>query len=214
MGQSAKTAIKENTKQKVIGTLIGFVIRLFGCTLRVHVDGGEHILSASKPVIIVFWHRNIMPATITWAKKMQNNRNVVTLTSASNDGALIEYAMKTFGIQSVRGSSSRRGALAIMELKSAIEHSSDICITPDGPRGPSEKLQLGVLKLAQLTGAPIISWHVKCSASWKLKTWDKFELPKPFSSLHITINEPVFVSRRVEADALEELKLSIEKQLS
>ena len=113
----------------------------------------------------------------------EHNRTpgLAALVSASKDGAFLAGILECFGVQPVRGSSSRRGPQALLELTTWAERGYDLAITPDGPRGPCYVVQDGVMSLAQLTGLPIVpvSYHV----NWKiqLKSWDRFQIPLPFS---------------------------------
>jgi hypothetical protein len=209
-----KIAVKGGKKEKIIGTLAGWLIQLLGCTLRVKFAIPTHFNQLQSPVILTFWHAQIVPATIAWLRKCPRSSPLCALTSASKDGAIIEHAMATFAVRSVRGSSSRRGTAALIELKKSIAAGIDVCITPDGPRGPAQVLQPGLLKLSQLTGAPILPLRIECSRSWRLNTWDRFEIPKPFATLHLCIDEPIFVSRKISDTVIENLRLDIEKRLS
>ena len=209
-----KSAIKGGTKEKIIGNLVGYIIQLLSRTLRIRVERPESFEALESAVILVFWHGQIIPATAAWIHCCPRPMPLVALTSASKDGAIIEHTMSTFDVQSVRGSSSRRGTAALIELKKTLDAGNDICITPDGPRGPHRILQLGPLKLAQLTGVPILPLRVHCSSSWKLKTWDSFEIPKPFSTLYLSIDAPHFIPRKCSEEEMETLRCQIEGNLS
>jgi lysophospholipid acyltransferase (LPLAT)-like uncharacterized protein len=209
-----KSAIKGGTKEKIIGNLVGYIIQLLSRTLRIRFERPESFDALDSSVILVFWHGQIIPATAAWIHCCPRPMPLVALTSASKDGAIIEHTMSTFNVQSVRGSSSRRGTAALIELKKTLDAGNDICITPDGPRGPHRILQLGPLKLAQLTGVPILPLRVHCSSSWKLKTWDSFEIPKPFSTLYLSIDAPHFIPRKCSEEEMETLRCQIEGNLS
>ena len=209
-----KSAIKGGTKEKIIGNLVGYIIQLLSRTLRIRFERPESFEALESSVILVFWHGQIIPATAAWIHCGPRPMPLVALTSASKDGAIIEHTMSTFDVQSVRGSSSRRGTAALIELKKTLDAGNDICITPDGPRGPHRILQLGPLKLAQLTGVPILPLRVHCSSSWKLKTWDSFEIPKPFSTLYLSIDAPHFIPRKCSEEEMETLRCQIEGNLS
>jgi len=209
-----KSAIKGGTKEKIIGNLVGYIIQLLSRTLRIRFERPESFEALDSSVILVFWHGQIIPATAAWIHCCPRPMPLVALTSASKDGAIIEHTMSTFNVQSVRGSSSRRGTAALIELKKTLDAGNDICITPDGPRGPHRILQLGPLKLAQLTGVPILPLRVHCSSSWKLKTWDSFEIPKPFSTLYLSIDAPHFIPRKCSEEEMETLRCQIEGNLS
>jgi lysophospholipid acyltransferase (LPLAT)-like uncharacterized protein len=110
------------------------------------------------------------------------------LASASKDGEIISAFLAHFGIRAIRGSSSRGGARALVEMKRAIEDGYIMAITPDGPRGPRYSMNPGLVKLAQITGGLILPIHVTYSSYWQLKTWDGFMIPKPFAKVHITFD--------------------------
>jgi len=115
--------------------------------------------------------------------------------------------MKSFGLGSVRGSSSRRGGAALIGLREVLEKGEDPAITPDGPRGPVYKLGQGVVYLAQQTGTGILPIHIEYSRAVRLKSWDRFMIPLPFSKVHVTFDEIIFVAP--EAD-IEEERVRIE----
>ncbi len=207
-------AIRGGTKEKILGTLAGWLIHALGCTLRVKWLHAASFENRDEPLILIFWHGQIMPAIIAWFRKNPRTRGLTALTSASKDGAIIEHTLRTYGVRAVRGSSSRRATSALLELKKTLESDTDICITPDGPRGPNRTLQAGPLKLSQLTGSQLLKIRVTCSASWKLKTWDSFEIPKPFSCIYLAVDEAVAIPRKIDAQEFENIRLQIEKDLS
>lgn len=209
-----KSTIKGGRKEKILGTLAGYLIKLLSLTLRIRFRNTDYFDALDGPVILIFWHGQIIPATAAWIGKCPRPHPLVALTSPSKDGAIIEHTMKTYNIDSVRGSSSRRGTAALIELKKTLDAGKDICITPDGPRGPAHEMQAGPLKLSQLTGAPLLPLRITCSSSWKLKTWDSFEIPKPFSTLHLCIDAPIFVPRKCSDEELENMRAEMEKKLS
>ena len=114
---------------------------------------------------------------------------MAALVSASRDGAFLAAILERFGIQPVRGSSSRRGAQALLELTTWAERGYDLTITPDGPRGPCYQIQDGVMSLAQLTGLPIVP--VSLNLNWKIrvKSWDRFQIPLPFARCEIAVGK-------------------------
>ena len=148
-----------------------------------------------RAIIGVFWHNRILVVPSVY-RRFCVGRDAVILTSASKDGAIIEGVMARFGLRCVRGSSSRRGGAAMRELITGVEAGFDIAITPDGPRGPVYKLGPGPIKLAQVTGAPVVPIHIHYSRYWELRSWDRFRIPKPFSRVKIvfeTLHHIAFV---------------------
>ena len=120
---------------------------------------------------------------------------LLALVSASKDGALLAAVLGKFGVEQVRGSSSRRGPQALLELTTRGEMGYDLAVTPDGPKGPRYTVQGGVISLAQVTGFPIIA--VTCNTYCKvcLKSWDGFQIPLPFSRCELILNKPLLVPR-------------------
>ena len=121
--------------------------------------------------------------------------------------------MAVFGLGAVRGSSSRRGVAALIGLKRALIDGHDVCLTPDGPRGPRYQIQAGFVKLAQASGSPVVPVHVRFSSAWRLKSWDRFVIPKPFSRVVVTFAEAIYVPRDLDDAAFEKERLRIESIL-
>jgi hypothetical protein len=140
-------------------------------------------------------------------------RRLAALVSASRDGALLAAVLARFGVQQVRGSSSRRGPQALLELTSRAETGYDLAVTPDGPKGPRYVVQQGVIALAQVTGSPIVP--VTCNTRWKfcLKSWDQFQIPLPFSRCEVFLKAPIFVQREANEVERENHRKSLEASL-
>ena len=182
-------------------------------TLRREVTGDVKTLNGhSTPIIHVLWHNQIFASPYLW-RKMYPKRECVVLTSASKDGAVLASAVKVFKVGAVHGSSSRRGAAAIVALRRAAKAGKDLVFTPDGPRGPRYQLQPGVVKIAQTTGLLIVPMHIEYLSCWTLKTWDRFRIPKPFSKVRITLREPITVPRVLDAEGFEKERLRLENSL-
>jgi lysophospholipid acyltransferase (LPLAT)-like uncharacterized protein len=138
---------------------------------------------------------------------------MAAMVSASKDGAFLAAILECFKVQPVRGSSSRRGPQALLELTTWSERGYDLAITPDGPRGPCYVVQEGIMSLAQLTGLPImpVSYHL----TWKIqvKSWDRFQIPLPFSRCEMFFEKPVRVSREASDTEREALRQQLELTL-
>lgn len=204
--------------QRLAASLIYFLARAYAMTLRVRwKDGSSTFFNESRgPAIYCLWHNRLalcMEAYLKYSKRRGFKRGLAALISASKDGAFLAAILERFGVQPVRGSSSRRGPQALLELTSWAERGYDLAITPDGPRGPCYIVQEGVISLAQLTGLPIIlfSFH----ASWKiqLKSWDRFQIPLPFSRCEMTFGEPIRIPREATDAQREEIRNAVEQAL-
>lgn len=208
--------IRTDRKSAMLGTAAGWLMKLVTATLRLdvrdHCGVGSPDL-AVPPVIYVLWHNRFFTVPAAWHKLCGKHRKSVTLTSASHDGDMVARAMAVFGLGAIRGSSSRRGVAALVGLKRALQAGDDVCLTPDGPRGPRYKIQPGVIKLAEASGAAIIPVHVKFHAAWRLKSWDRFVIPKPFSRVEVTFGEAIFLPRGMDPLAFEIERLKIESLL-
>ncbi len=194
--------MKIRANPELIGKLAAALMKLLGVTLRMQVDDRAGVLNPDfkMPLIWTFWHNRMIAVPLLRIRLVPHRRGAA-LTSASNDGAIIAQVMKSFGLRSVRGSSSRRGAAALAELRAVLEMGEDPAITPDGPRGPLYKLSQGVVYLAQQTGAGILPIHIEYSRALRLKSWDRFMIPLPFSRVHVTFDEIIFVPPDAEPEA-------------
>jgi lysophospholipid acyltransferase (LPLAT)-like uncharacterized protein len=215
MSGANNNQIRGGAKMALLGWLAGWSMRLIGLTLRVTVVdrcGLGRPGEMPHATIYALWHNRIfaVPPVWRWACR---HRRAVALTSASHDGAALTAAVGVFGIGTVRGSSSRRGAAALVALRRAILGGSDACLTPDGPRGPRYELQGGIVKLAQASGAPIVPIHVGFSSCWRLRSWDRMVIPRPFSRITVTFDEALAVPPDLADDAFETLRARLEERM-
>ena len=197
-------------RTSILATLVTALIRGLGFTLRIRVQdvAGYWDPQRKTPIIAAAWHNRILALPIAYARhRKRGNRPLVVLTSTSRDGGLLASVVGRFGIGAVRGSSSRRGAAAVLQLARELARDSDVIITPDGPRGPRYTLGPGIVFLAQKTGSPMVWVDVTYSRYWELRSWDRFRIPKPFSRVEITLRhmgvlEPASTEEVFEADRL------------
>jgi len=197
-----------------IPVLIVGLMRLLALTLRWRVEDLSGALSSdnSQRLVCLFWHNRALSMPLFYRRYGQH-RSVTCLTSASKDGDIIAGIMPWFGMRSVRGSSSRRGATVMREMVAILESGTDIAITPDGPRGPRYQMHMGAIKLAQLTGASILALQINYSRYWELKSWDRFQIPKPFSTISFRIQPLVKVPAESDDVTLECLREQVEQLL-
>ncbi|MEX1048387.1 MAG: lysophospholipid acyltransferase family protein [Akkermansiaceae bacterium] len=206
MSHSTRSEIRGSRKAEALGILAGWGMKLWSCTLRFEIDDRCGVTTPGNqaaPVIFALWHNRIFTLPPIWWKTGGNGRKSVVLTSASKDGAILSRAMAVFGLGAVRGSSSRRAVAALIGMKRALKDGFDICITPDGPRGPRHSFHPGVIKLAESSGAPIVPIHASYSSAWRLKTWDRLVIPKPFSRVRVIFDEMLVVPPKLGEAAFE-----------
>lgn len=204
-------------KQRVLAWLIYSVIRCVVATLRFRWDTFPSALSTSAgPHIFCVWHNRLplcIPMYRGFMRAYGRPPRMAAIVSASRDGAMMSRLIELFGVQPVRGSSSKRGAQAMLELSRFAEQGYDLALTPDGPRGPRYVCKEGAVYLAQMTGLAIVP--ASCHVGWKicLKSWDRFQIPLPFSRVTVTLGEPLSVPRDASDDLRERLRLELDRRL-
>lgn len=162
--------------------LAGWAVRLWCRTLRVDTDLSRlrAVHADPTPVTMLLWHNRLF--AVPWlAREAWAGRPVYALVSASRDGANLAKFFNYLGLLTVRGSSSRFGREALRELIAVQRAGHDIAITPDGPRGPVYQLKAGAVLAARRTGSPLILFGVQFANAWRVRSWDRFCIPKPFS---------------------------------
>lgn len=196
--------------RRFIPVLIVGLLRALAWTLRFRIDDRCGVTrGAARPFIALFWHNRLLVVPVVYSRYC-HPRKGSGLTSPSKDGAIIAGVMKRFGIGSVRGSSSRRGATALRELAAVLARGEDAAITPDGPRGPKYRLNPGVIKLSQLSGAPVMPIHIEYSSYWELKSWDAFRIPKPFARVDVVFGPFYEVVSTRDGEAFEAERTRLE----
>ena len=210
------STIRGTRASALAGTLIGMLMKTLGATLRLTIRDESGIGNGQPvfpPCIYLLWHSRFLIVPYAWQKLTRGQRKAVVLTSASKDGDMVARSMAAFGLGAVRGSSSRRGVAALVGLKRALQEGNDICLTPDGPKGPRYQLQPGVLALAQATGAPVVPVHIRFHSAWRLRTWDRFVIPKPFSRVEVTFAEPIDVAAQLAGSTQDAVRSDLEALL-
>jgi lysophospholipid acyltransferase (LPLAT)-like uncharacterized protein len=186
-------------------------IALLGRTLRWRVEGREHLEAlerSGRPPIMAFWHGRILPATIFFQR-----RGIVVITSENFDGEWIARIIERFGYGAARGSTSRGAVRALLQLKRNMASGRPAAFTLDGPRGPALRAQPGALWLARATGNPIVPFHLEAEASWTTRSWDRTQIPKPFSIVGLCIAAPQYVPADADEAAIERARLLLETTL-
>jgi lysophospholipid acyltransferase (LPLAT)-like uncharacterized protein len=196
------------------GWLLRILVSVIGATLRWRIEDQAGLL-ANTPrdaMIFAFWHNRIflMPYLFRTHWRRRQRGKVAVLVSASKDGEKLARVLSKFNLICVRGSSSRRGKEALRELTRLVEEGYDAGITPDGPRGPKYRVQDGVIRLAQLTGARIIPVSYRLSWQITLKSWDAFMIPLPFGRATLRLGAPLKVPRDADERTREDKRLELE----
>ena len=204
--------------QWLAATMIYLLIQAVAATVRFRIDDRSGLFKCAprEKIIFAIWHNRLALSAVMYRRfilKFDPGRRLAGMVSASRDGGLLAQILKHFGIEAVRGSSSRRGPQALVEMTTCAERGYDLAITPDGPRGPCYQVQEGVIATAQLTGLPIVpaSYHL----NWKirLKSWDRFQVPLPFARCEITAGPVLRVPRELSDAEREALRRQLEATL-
>lgn len=190
-------------------TALGFrLLQLWAGTLRFEVEDRSGLVGRPRgaPFITAIWHNRLL----LWAyaaRRFLAPYEGTGLTSASRDGEYVAGFVECYGYEVVRGSTSRKGVKALLQLKRALARGRFVGIVPDGPRGPAYQLSSGIVFLAQRSGAPVLPMNMEFSSCWRLRNWDRFMLPKPFSTVRLKIGALHFIP-----DTADESEFESERQ--
>lgn len=201
-----------------LGAWVVFLgLRTLAMTIRFNWNGSAKFMNHPPPGPMIFciWHNRLGLCMEAYRgfKKARPGCRMAAMCSASKDGGFLAAILDRFQVQPVRGSSSRRGPQALRELVTWAERDYDLAITPDGPRGPRYQVQDGLLALAQLTGLPIIPFSFHATWQIRLKSWDKFIIPLPFTRCEMNAGEPIYIPRDISPAEREVLRRKLEESL-
>jgi len=157
---------------------------------------------------MAFWHGRILPATFFFRR-----RGIVVITSENFDGEWIARIIERFGYGTARGSTSRGGIKAMLQLVRDMEQGKPAGFTLDGPRGPARVAQPGALWLARTTGNPVLPFHLEAARAWTVRSWDQTQIPKPFSPVALVVGEPIAVPPDATEAQLEHARSDLESRL-
>lgn len=196
--------------------LIAIFLRTLAWALKFRVEDPQNLLTRDpdRPRIWAFWHNRILMMPYLYARFCPGRR-MLMMVSRSRDGELITRIMSRFGIDGARGSSSRGGSDALRELLRELERpqARDIGITPDGPRGPREKVQDGVLALAANSRRAIYPITLHYSRCWRLGSWDRFQIPWPGATCRVIIGPAVEAPKNLGSAELDQTRAELTKAL-
>jgi lysophospholipid acyltransferase (LPLAT)-like uncharacterized protein len=191
-----------------------WLLQIWARTLRYELDDRSGVVG--KPVtenyIGALWHNRLLIFPLV-LRRFLPNRHGAALISASRDGDLLADAIRRFGYEVVRGSSSRLGATAILQLTEVLASGRDVVITPDGPRGPAYELGPGIIFLAQKSGAAVLPMNLEFSHCWRLGSWDRFIVPRPFAKVRVLVNPPHRVRATTTPEEFEAERLSLQSAM-
>lgn len=201
-------AARRARRDRWLGRLGGVVIRMLASTWRlrvVNIGVVDALLARRQGFVFSLWHGEMLP--LLWS--MRRTRAAI-LISEHGDGEIIARAAMSLGYRTVRGSTSRGAGRALLALTSQLEEGHPVAVTPDGPRGPRHSFAPGALMAAQRAGAPIIAIRAFAEGVWRLRSWDRFEIPKPFTRITVVLSDPVYVEAASAREAAEQTDRFVE----
>jgi lysophospholipid acyltransferase (LPLAT)-like uncharacterized protein len=204
--------------QRCLARVIYLLVRIVVATIRFRwADGAVmKVPQAGRPYIFCTWH-NRLPLSIAlyeqYTKAVGGSPRLAAIVSASRDGAMMSAVLKQFGVLTLRGSSSRRGAQVLLELGESLGQGYDVAFAADGPRGPLYSMKVGVVVLAQMSGRPLVPACYHLSSKITLKSWDHFQIPLPFCTCTIQLGDPVPVPRHGGDELREKIREHVESAL-
>ena len=223
--QVFKRFMRSNAVQITAGWLVAAYMTFVKYTTRWEVERTEHIqpiIEGGKGVIALVWHSRFMMLTAAWKKKYQLP---YVLISRSRDGNIVAHTSHRLGLKTIRGSAKKAakgnlaakakgGAKAGLDIVTALENDGCIVITPDGPRGPRQRLGDGPIRLAKLTGAPLMPCTFAIRNRKQINSWDKLVLPLPFGKGKIIWGTPVSVPADADERKIEHIRERIESEMN
>lgn len=189
MASSDQAPTQLKWHQRALLAVLACLMQLWGRTLRFHWGADVQTLldHGSPPMVVIFWHNRLFAAPLFYARYFRERR-LATLISASQDGAWLSGFVRQLGMHPVRGSRFKRGTQAVRDLIAAQREGFDVAVSPDGSRGPLYDMKSGAVTIAMKTGAPIVLLSFNYTGAWRLKSWDRFFIPHPFSRIEVRID--------------------------
>lgn len=190
--------IKQNLLRNIGNLVLHSVVGVLCKTVKIEIinfDNTSKLLSKKKNFVLAFWHGTML---VPWY--LHRNKNFAALVSKSKDGSLLANSLVKWGYKVERGSSHKGGKEALSTLLVNAEHNYSIAITPDGPTGPPRVMKAGAVITAQRSGIPLVLCGVAYSKKHIFKSWDSFEIPKPFSKVTIKYSQPILVNTNLDRD--------------
>ena len=205
-GRDARMKLRNRTLVFALGFAAAWVVRLWLATLRYKIVCPDGVVPPPNPrsrrLIYAFWHESLLAPAFSRTK-------VSTLISQHADGELIAQACRGLGFGVIRGSTTRGGGPALLEMLRAAKV-GHLMVTPDGPRGPRRRVQRGLIYVASQTGLPIVPAGVGFSHAWRARSWDRFAVPRPWSTVYVVLSEPIAVPAGLTRTELEQHRQRIE----
>lgn len=210
-GPLDRFTIKQRVIIRVAGLAFYLIVKLLGATIRFTVTGGENmsaITDAGRLPIYSFWHDRIIAGTYYF-----RDRGIIVLSSSSFDSEYTARCIQRLGFGIIKGSSTRGGIQALVGMIRMMKAGYEMAFTLDGPKGPRYEAKSGPVLLAKKTGNPLMPFVIECKRSWTIKSWDRLQVPKPFTRANLIIGKPIYVSPDAKDEELEAKRLELQSSL-
>lgn len=210
-GPLDRFTLKQRIIIRVVGWLGYVLVRLIGLTIRYEVTGQEHfdaIINADKAPIYSFWHDRIIAGTYFF-----RDRGIIVLSSSSFDSEYTARIIQRLGFGIIKGSSTRGGIQALVGMIRMMKQGYSMAFTIDGPKGPRYEAKAGPILLAKKTGNPLMPFVLECKSFWTINSWDRLQIPKPFTKANLIIGEPIYVAAKADDDQMEAKRQELQSSL-
>ncbi len=204
--------VKQNTLRFLGNLILKHSLDALCKTLRIKYKNKKAIDSLNKEnqnFVLAFWHQTML---ISWF--VNRNKNFAALTSKSKDGDLLARQLKHWKYEVVRGSSSKGGDVALAIMVDLAKNGKSVAITPDGPRGPVNKFKAGAVITAKKSKVPLVLMGVGIKSKKRLNSWDKFQVPNPFSEVQIIFSDPIWIDGNLSFDETSKIIEECERKLN
>jgi hypothetical protein len=197
---------------RALAALAALLIRTWVGTLRVRMTSADHQQHPTDPAVLrylyAFWHEALI------APIAKRGRKVQVLISQHADGELIAQICRWLGVGVVRGSSTKGGSQALLEMIRGGDRHAHLIFTPDGPRGPRRQLKPGLVMVASQAALSIVPIGIGFTSAWRVSSWDRLAIPRPFSTMVGVVGEPILVPENLDRGGLQAYVRLVEEQIS
>jgi lysophospholipid acyltransferase (LPLAT)-like uncharacterized protein len=222
----SRTLIYSSFFQKLFCWLVYFYMQMVFYTCKKKFINEEVMLkrvAKDQPLIIVFWHNRLMmiPYVALRAKKLNSAYNFLILASRNKDGKFVRKVMSKFKLATIAGSSAKKrqknkgiDLVTFRKLFKSLKAGTSLALTPDGPRGPNQKINGELIEISKISGVPILPISYSTSCYIKLNSWDKFFIPLPFSTICYSFGKVFEVSRSASKEEVNQIRFEVEKEMN
>ena len=187
------------------------LLKICKLMMRTEIHDPHGHITGDRAVVTVTWHNRLLFFPVMFPAAVRRKTRAVV--SPSRDGQYVTDLIAHFGLKSLRGSSSKKGANALLGAVKAINSGFHVSFTPDGPRGPRYSMSRGPIQLAGMTGAQVVPISVNASSYWELRSWDRFQIPKPWAKMVLVLGEGITIPPDLDDDEMDKWREAVRRKL-